>query len=62
MKLDKISTNNKFRYRLNEDFVFPEDELEDIMDEYETKSFLKEGNEYDPEKYDYVLDKQGNRH
>ena len=26
-------TNNKFRYRLNEEFVFPEDELDDVIDD-----------------------------
>ena len=31
----------KFNYRLNEDFVFPENELEDIMDEYEDKDFFE---------------------
>ena len=53
-------TNNKFRYRLNEDFVFPEDELDDVFDEYEDKDFFTRGNEYDPEKFDYKLDKKGN--
>jgi len=57
-ELDKMY--GKFKYRLNEDFVFPEDELEDIMDEYEDKDFFEKGNEYDPEKFDYVLDKKGN--
>ena len=53
-------TNNKFRYRLNEDFVFPESELEDVIDEYEDKEFFTRGNEYEPEKFDYKLDKKGN--
>jgi hypothetical protein len=53
-------TNNKFRYRLNEDFVFPEFELEDVIDEYEDKEFFTRGNEYNPEKFDYKLDKKGN--
>jgi len=57
-ELDKMY--GKFNYRLNEDFVFPENELEDIMDEYEDKDFFEKGNEYDPEKFDYVLDKKGN--
>ena len=30
------------------------------MDEYEDKDFFEKGNEYDPEKFDYVLDKKGN--
>ena len=53
-------TNNKFRYRLNEEFVFPEDELDDVIDDYEDKEFFTRGNEYDPEKFDYKLDKTGN--
>ena len=53
-------TNNKFRYRLNEEFVFPEDELDDVIDEYEDKEFFTRGNEYNPEEFDYKLDKKGN--
>ena len=53
-------TNNKFRYRLNEEFVFPEDDLDDVIDEYEDKEFFTRGNEYNPEKFDYKLDKKGN--
>ena len=53
-------TNNKFRYRLNEEFVFPEFELEDVIDKYEDKEFFTRGNEYNPEKFDYKLDKKGN--
>ena len=53
-------TNNKFRYRLNEEFVFPEDDLDDVIDEYEDKEFFTRGNEYDPEEFDYKLDKKGN--
>jgi hypothetical protein len=32
----------KFKFRLNEDFVFPEYELDDVIDEYEDKPFFKE--------------------
>ena len=53
-------TNNKFKYRLNEDFVFPEDELDDIIDEYEDKEFFTKGNEYNPEEFSYETDKKGN--
>ena len=58
----------KFNYRLNEDFVFPEDELEDVIDEYEDKEFFKETynsetGEYEggyyPDRVDYKLDKKG---
>ena len=53
-------TNNKFKYSLNEEFVFPEDELDDVFDEYEDKEFFTRGSEYEPEKFDYKLDKKGN--
>jgi len=53
-------TNNKFKYRLNEDFVFPEDQLDDIIDEYDDKEFFTRGNEYDPAEFDYKVDKKGN--
>ena len=53
-------TNNKFNYRLNEEFVFPEDQLDDVIDEYEDKEFFTKDNEYNPEKFDYKLDKKGN--
>ena len=60
-ELDKISTDGKFRLDLNTEFVFPEFALDNVKMEYDFKKFFTEGNEYDPEKYDYVLDKQGNR-
>jgi hypothetical protein len=60
-ELDKISSDGKFRLDLNTDFVFPEFALDNVKMEYDFKKFFTEGNEYDPEKYDYVLDKRGNR-
>jgi hypothetical protein len=59
-ELDKASAEGKFRLDLNTGFVFPEFELDGVKMNYEFKKFFKEGNEYDPEKFDYVLDKKGN--
>ena len=59
-ELDKMSTDGKFRLDLNTDFVFPEFALDSVKMNYEFKKFFKEGNEYNPEKFDYVLDKKGN--
>ena len=53
-------TGEKFRYRLNEEFVFPEFELEDVIDDYEDKEFFERGKEYKPEEFEYKLDKKGN--
>ena len=52
--------NFKFKFRLNEDFVFPQDELENVKDSYFDKRFFERGNEYEPENKDYKLDKKGN--
>jgi hypothetical protein len=50
----------KYKFRLNEDYVFPIDELDTLKDSYFDKRFFERGNEYDPEKFDYKLDKKGN--
>ena len=52
--------NIKFKFRLNEDFVFPQDELENIKDSYFDKKFFERGKEYKPEEFEYKLDKKGN--
>jgi len=52
--------NIKFKFRLNEDYVFPIDELDNVKDSFQDKNFFERGNEYDPGKYDYKLDKKGN--
>ena len=52
--------NIKFKFRLNDDYVFPIDELDTVKDSFEDKKFFERGNEYDPEKFDYKLDKKGN--
>ena len=65
-ELDKMY--GKFDYRLNEDFVFPEDRLDDVIDEYDDKEFFKETFDsksgqyiggYYPDRMDYKLDKKG---
>ena len=50
----------KFKFRLNEDYVFPIDRLDSVRDSYEDKKFFEKGNEYKPEEFDYKLDKKGN--
>ena len=50
----------KFKFKLNDDYVFPIDELDTVKDAYEDKRFFERGDEYDPEKFDYKLDKKGN--
>ena len=35
-------------------------ELDTVKDSFEDKKFFERGNEYDPEKFDYKLDKKGN--
>ena len=52
--------NIKFKFRLNEDYVFPIDKLDDLKDSYMDKPFFERGNEYDPEKFSYEVDKNGN--
>ena len=67
-KVDTIDSNLrkenkesiKFKFRLNEDFVYPQDELENVKDSYYDKKFFEKGSEYDPGKFDYKLDKKGN--
>ena len=60
----KICKDNKedikFKFRLNEDYVFPIDELDNVKDSFQDKQFFERGNEYNPEKFDYKLDRKGN--
>ena len=58
----------KFTYRLNEEFVYPEDRLDDVIDEYDDKEFFEETFDskngqyiggYYPDRVDYKLDKKG---
>jgi len=55
-ELKKLDTENR-KFKLNEDFVFPRDELNEIKDSYFDKKFFEE--DYDPEKFEYKLDKNG---
>jgi len=65
-ELEKLT--GKFLYRLNEDFVFPEDDLDDVIDDYEDREFFKETFDeeseqfvggYYPDRVDYKLDNKG---
>ena len=58
----------KFTFRLNEEFVFPEDDLDDVIDEYDDREFFKETFDeeseqfvggYYPDRVDYKLDDKG---
>ena len=55
-ELEKLDTENR-KFKLNEDFVFPRDELNEIKDSYFDKKFFEE--DYDPETFEYKLDKNG---
>lgn len=57
-QLKKI--DGKFKYKLNEDFVFPERQLDRIKKSFKKKRFFERGNEYEPGEKDYKLDKKGN--
>ena len=57
-QLKKI--DGKFKYKLNEDFVFPEKELDRVKRAFKKKRFFEIGNEYEPGEQDYKLDKKGN--
>ena len=47
-------------YFLNRNVVFPKLELDGIKIQNNLKQFFEPGQEYDPGKYDYKLDKKGN--
>ena len=58
----------KFTFRLNEDFVFPEDDLDDVIDDYDDREFFKQTFDentgqfvggYYPDRIDYKLDDKG---
>ncbi len=54
--LKKLDTENRI-FKLNTDFVFPEERLDEVKDEYEDKKFFEE--KYNPEKFEFKLDKNG---
>ena len=55
-ELNKLATEDR-QFSLNEDFVYPKEELKEVIEDYRDKEFFTE--EYNPETYDYKLDKNG---
>jgi hypothetical protein len=54
----KNKNSKNFLYSLNEDFVFPQDELDDVIDNYEDKEFFPSG--YEPAEARAIRDAKGN--
>jgi hypothetical protein len=55
---EKTKNSKNYNYFLNEDFVFPQDELEDVIDNYEDKEFFPNG--YNPAEANAMRDARGN--
>jgi len=55
-ELNKLATEDR-QFSLNEEFVYPREELKEVIEDYRGKEFFTE--DYDPETYDYKLDKDG---
>ena len=55
-ELNKLATEDR-QFSLNEDFVYPREELKEVIEDYRGKEFFTE--DYNPETYDYKLDKNG---
>jgi len=55
-ELNKLATEDR-QFSLNEDFVYPREELKEVIEDYRGREFFTE--EYNPETYDYKLDKDG---
>jgi len=55
-ELDKLSTEKR-KFRLNEDFVYPRQELNEVLSDYRGMDLFKE--DYDPGKFEYKLNKEG---
>jgi len=55
-ELNKLATEDR-QFSLNADFVYPKEELKEVIEDYRGKEFFTE--EYNPETYDYKLDKNG---
>ena len=55
---EKTKNSKNYNYFLNEDFVFPQDELEDVIDNYEDKEFFPNG--YEPAQANAMRDARGN--
>ena len=37
---EELSEKGKYEYEVDEDFIFPEDELDDVIDDWERKNFF----------------------
>jgi len=55
-ELNKLATEDR-QFSLNEEFVYPREELKEVIEDYRGKEFFTE--DYDPETYDYKLNKDG---
>ena len=55
--LEEFSEKGKYEYETAEDFIFPEDELDDVIDDWDRKEFFPDG--YTPDKTEYKKDKMG---
>jgi len=55
-ELNKLATEDR-QFSLNEEFVYPREELKEVIEDYRGKEFFTE--DYDPETYDYKLNKNG---
>ena len=55
-ELEKLTTEKR-QFRLNEDFVYPSEELNEVISDYRGKDLFEE--EYDPGKFEYKLNKDG---
>ena len=55
-ELNKLATEDR-QFSLNEEFVYPREELKEVIEDYRGREFFTE--EYNPETYDYKLDKDG---
>ena len=52
--------DDRVSFFLNRQFVFPQFELNNIKIQNNFRRFFEPGNEYDPEKFSYEVDKNGN--
>ena len=55
-ELDKLTTEKR-QFSLNEDFVYPREELNEVLSDYRGMDLFEE--EYDPGKFQYKLNKDG---
>ena len=55
---EKTKRSENFLYVLDEDFVFPKDELNEIIEDYQDKKLFPDG--YNPEKANALKDARGN--